>query len=272
MASPVLLNPELAEKLVRALESAQEVKRRHHFFIWLQGPFNALVPHTLPVCGAYQRQTRELVFEAFNNEYLPAATLAALTDSAAPTTTALARLWIDRGGRPLAVSLADVPYPPPGADREKLNTAGLTHWIVHGVARPFRPSDIESLFLFAEKADGSMAERLTMLELLMPHLHTIYQRVQVLERELRGPASGASPTASHLSKMRDTGRSQRITERERQVLSLMRDGCSNQQIADHLTLSALTVKNHVQSILSKLGASNRAQAVALAIATQLLDV
>lgn len=274
-SNPVLLNPELAEKLVKALESAQEVRRRHHFFIWLQGPFKALVPHSLSVCGAYQRQARDLVFEAFNNELLPAATLGALTDPAAPTTTALARLWVDRGGRPLAVALADLPYLPPAADQHRLMAAGLTHWLVHGVARPFRPSDIESLFLLAEKPTDSLSERLTMLELLMPHLHAVYQRVQVLERELGGisSASAVSSTAAGPSaQARKLGRSQRITERERQVLSLMREGQSNQQIAEHLALSALTVKNHVQSILFKLGASNRAQAVALAMSSQLLDL
>jgi DNA-binding CsgD family transcriptional regulator len=40
---------------------------------------------------------------------------------------------------------------------------------------------------------------------------------------------------------------------------------SNQQIGVKLGISALTVKNHVQKILRKLGASNRAQAVAIAM-------
>ena len=46
---------------------------------------------------------------------------------------------------------------------------------------------------------------------------------------------------------------------------------SNQQIADQLGISSFTVKNHVQKILRKLGARNRAHAVALAITHDLLN-
>jgi DNA-binding NarL/FixJ family response regulator len=59
--------------------------------------------------------------------------------------------------------------------------------------------------------------------------------------------------------------------REVQVLEHVRDGSSNQQVAAALTISPLTVKNHIQKILRKLGASNRAQAVARAMSVGLLD-
>lgn len=62
-----------------------------------------------------------------------------------------------------------------------------------------------------------------------------------------------------------------VTERERQILRWVRDGKSNQQIADVLGIGPLTVKNHIQKILRKLGAGNRAQAVAQALARNLID-
>lgn len=52
-----------------------------------------------------------------------------------------------------------------------------------------------------------------------------------------------------------------LTERELQVLRLMSDGSSNVQIGDELQISRHTVKSHVESILHKLRASNRVQAV-----------
>ena len=61
-----------------------------------------------------------------------------------------------------------------------------------------------------------------------------------------------------------------ITEREREILVWVRDGLSNQQISEKLGISALTVKNHVQKILRKLGAANRAQAVAKAMSMNAL--
>jgi NarL family two-component system response regulator LiaR len=55
-----------------------------------------------------------------------------------------------------------------------------------------------------------------------------------------------------------------LTGREREVLALMVKGLTNAQIADKITVSESTAKFHVRNILSKLGASNRAEAVNLA--------
>lgn len=55
-----------------------------------------------------------------------------------------------------------------------------------------------------------------------------------------------------------------LSERELDVLREIARGSSNQGIADLLVISVETVKRHVSNILSKLGAANRTQAVALA--------
>lgn len=51
-----------------------------------------------------------------------------------------------------------------------------------------------------------------------------------------------------------------LTPREREVLKLLADGCTDGEIARKLTIAESTVKNHVSSILSKLGVKNRTQA------------
>ena len=60
------------------------------------------------------------------------------------------------------------------------------------------------------------------------------------------------------------GRSLRLTERERQVLSLVAEGRSNQEIADLLVIAESTAKTHVKRILAKIDARDRAQAVVFA--------
>jgi len=54
-----------------------------------------------------------------------------------------------------------------------------------------------------------------------------------------------------------------LTPREREVLSLIGQGYSNQRIAEHLIIECGTVKNHVHNILKKLNASNRREAAAV---------
>ncbi len=55
-----------------------------------------------------------------------------------------------------------------------------------------------------------------------------------------------------------------LTERELEVLTLLAQGMPNKEIAAHLVISERTAKFHVSSIMGKLGATNRTEAVALA--------
>jgi NarL family two-component system response regulator LiaR len=56
-----------------------------------------------------------------------------------------------------------------------------------------------------------------------------------------------------------------LSRRELEVLELLVAGKSNPEIAEALTISLPTVKSHVSSILSKLGAANRAEAASVAV-------
>jgi NarL family two-component system response regulator LiaR len=62
-----------------------------------------------------------------------------------------------------------------------------------------------------------------------------------------------------------------LTEREKEVLRLMVEGLNNLEIADKLIVSRSTVKFHVSSVLSKLGATSRTEAVAIALQNRLVD-
>ena len=56
-----------------------------------------------------------------------------------------------------------------------------------------------------------------------------------------------------------------LTEREREVLSLVAEGYSNKLIAADLDICERTVKNHLTSVMTKLRASDRTHAVVIAV-------
>jgi DNA-binding NarL/FixJ family response regulator len=79
----------------------------------------------------------------------------------------------------------------------------------------------------------------------------------ITQRLLRNVAAGPPPE-------------EKLTEREREVVRLMAGGYSNKEIAHALGTAEGTVKNHVSSILSKLGVRDRTRAVLKALESGLL--
>lgn len=95
----------------------------------------------------------------------------------------------------------------------------------------------------------------------------VVQLSQSVSRILRGGTS-AAPDASPTSLPVDVAT---IPQRERDVLQLVVEGMSNKEIAGVLHLSAGTVKNHVSSILRRLGTTDRTHAAVLAVRHGLVD-
>jgi DNA-binding NarL/FixJ family response regulator len=69
----------------------------------------------------------------------------------------------------------------------------------------------------------------------------------------------------------NTGALAQLTEREREVAGLAAYGMSNDEIAGQLMISPATVKTHINRAMTKLGARDRAQLVALAYQHRLVD-
>lgn len=56
-----------------------------------------------------------------------------------------------------------------------------------------------------------------------------------------------------------------LTTREREVLALVAEGCSNKIVAAHLSIAERTVKSHLTKIMTKLQAADRTHAVVTAV-------
>jgi DNA-binding NarL/FixJ family response regulator len=79
------------------------------------------------------------------------------------------------------------------------------------------------------------------------------------------PSEVAGVVAEHLGQ-------EDLTQRELEVLRLVRDGNRNKQIADQLEISETTVNFHIKNILDKLQANDRTHAVTIAVRRGLLEI
>ena len=87
-----------------------------------------------------------------------------------------------------------------------------------------------------------------------------------------GGGTYLDPTAAAaLISQRHRQRSHALTQREREVLRLLADGNTNEEIGAELTISPQTVRTHVQKAMEKLGAGTRVQAVATALRQALIS-
>ncbi|WP_096189564.1 response regulator transcription factor [Evansella halocellulosilytica] len=96
-------------------------------------------------------------------------------------------------------------------------------------------------------------------------IRATYQGQSILEPEVTGKI---------MTKMRQTNvplLHEQLTEREMEVLKLMAEGKSNQDIADELYIALKTTKVHVSNILSKLEVHDRTQAVIYAFKHDLVE-
>ena len=150
---------------------------------------------------------------------------------------------------------------------------GLLHVDRSARARPLTDHDRDLLGLFAEGL-GFVFERTVCQEQLIGLKHRLEEQARsvgdlidgYLDADLLGPPMG--PPAGSTAGPRPappfpvSGPLAALTRRELEVLWHLADGESNHQIGARLFISAGTVKTHVKHLLNKLGAANRAEAVA----------
>jgi DNA-binding NarL/FixJ family response regulator len=94
---------------------------------------------------------------------------------------------------------------------------------------------------------------------LIETIHAVY------EGRKKIPPEVAAELAEHAT-------DEALSEREVDVLRLIAAGNSNKQIADHLFVAEATIKSRVTNILSKLGASDRAHAVTIALKRGIIEL
>lgn len=146
--------------------------------------------------------------------------------------------------------LTDVRMPPSNSDD------GLRAALAIRAAHPTQPVLVLSQYI----ADTYARELLTLPGgaigyLLKDRVNRIRDFAAALETVASGGTVIDSDVVQHLLSASRPGPLDNLTAREREVLGLMADGCSNADIATALTLTDAAVSKHIGSIFSKLGLS-----------------
>ena len=102
---------------------------------------------------------------------------------------------------------------------------------------------------------------------LAPALRSVMAGVCVLEGEVLSRSAamglGGGGSASGSGKVPRSAVFESLTEREYEVVEAVSEGLDNAEVADRLFMSEGTVRNHISSILAKLGLRNRTQVAVL---------
>lgn len=251
MDSLVTLNSVELERLLITIESSQQVHRRSQYFLWTQGVLQSFLPHDVLIFGHGEYGAPE-----FRCEVLARANVwegKARQSEIDGLVELMVENWQRNGHLPRLYQASGAGEGACGIG-EMLGRLGLGHALAHG-AKEF-PGESSGFFVFLRMPEVPGRRHAYFAEMLMPYLHTTLHRMLIAEKDT--PGRRAAPGL-------------KLSEREAEVVSLVRDGKTNQQIAEVLELSPLTVKNHVQNILRKLKVANRAQAVAKAVKSRLIS-
>jgi transcriptional regulator EpsA len=252
-AAPTVEMPSLNQieqlRFLRAIASAVEIRRRNQMFRWLEGEFQTVLPHRLMVATLVDSEGNALMIDRFSSAPIPSEVLQEICAEGNGLIADLGDTWFNSGARPLVLVPSSDRYVPFSTELGRL---GLRACAVHGVLDHNKTTG--SRFFFFGVPTDRPTHISYLLELLIPYLHTSLIRVSASDQD-----GGEAPGPALLS------------EREVGILQLIQHGKNNVEIAEALSISPLTVKNHVQRTLRKLGANNRAQAVGKAIAMRLLS-
>lgn len=232
------------DRLINVMQSANNVLTPSQFFAWTQGPLQTLLPHEIMICATAEGPAQELRLRYFTaTRYFKAEHFEAACNSRNGLIMQVISHW-KRTRKPCLVPLSSGA---PAYDPEweaMLHRLELRNMAAHGQIS--HQGGLNAWFGFF-RVPGMDHQTAHHLELLLPCITATYARMLSCET---GDSGQARAKVSPLSR------------REMQVLELVRDGCSNQVIAERLAISAMTAKNHVQNIRLKLKVRTRGQAVA----------
>jgi len=252
MSDAMVMDNAGRERILHVIEESLNVCNRFQFYRWAQGTLQGLLSHEMLLCVCGDLLSYRFKYSTFSCIDVDQNIIEKLTDPVDGALISIIETWLKSGRKPLCYAAG-----PGGAAEDpvttKLRSLGFGHALAHG-ARDISSNE-GSFFVLLQMPNAPETRHENLLDLLMPHLHMALYRI------LRWDG--------------DAGTTEVVPEsvfsaREAEVLNLIGQGKTNQEIGNLLAISPLTAKNHVHNILRKLRVTNRAQAVSKAHAARLI--
>lgn len=239
------LTDEECGHLSRILLASRRVTLRHHFFSWVHGPVQSLIPHEILLCGVADERGH-LLHERFTAcRYFKDDHYHRVIHPGDGLINLLSQEWQSHSEpRLIAAHQGEA-----GGWHARLTDLELKNIAFHGMG--WINGQIKGYASFSRVRVPFDSRLALFVDILLPHLLATLARV--LANESRAQTQSKRPTGL-------------VTAREVEVLTWVRDGKTNDEIAAILGLSMLTVKNHLRNAMKKLVVRTRGQAVAKAIA------
>jgi transcriptional regulator EpsA len=251
-----LLDPLELESLALNMDASLKVHARHHFFTWTQGLLQNLLKHELLICALRNVEPTSFHVDSFSTSPVEPALFSEAFRRDASLVPHLIKTWEDNYFQPVSWETENGSAFAGSALARELGRIGANVILAHGTYDVF--GKLASFFAFACQPGAVGPRQLCFVELMVPFLHLAWVRTQV-NRPAQG--AGVNPPGARV-----------LTSREQEILGWIHMGKSNIEIGTILTISPLTVKNHVQKILRKLNVQNRTQAVGKALALRILSI
>ena len=247
------LTAEESESLLRIIKATAKIDRHYDLFVLLQGEVQRFIPHQILISAWGDFRGSNLKLDVISP--IPGVRTGKLNGCGIERLLQdLFTRWVANGRRKILLNNAAAKPITSSVCNCPLHSAmrRMESLLVHGIHE--ERDQIDSLYVALNPGsivNGHGIERFfSLVDPLIAHIDAAFRKVAPLKSAATTAGANTSP------------RSEVLSAREHQIMRWLAEGKTNVGIAKIAGISSFTVKNHVQRIFSKLGATNRTEAVA----------
>ncbi|SCY60352.1 XrtB/PEP-CTERM-associated transcriptional regulator EpsA [Nitrosospira sp. Nsp13] len=246
------LSSDHLQRYARIIQEGIAVRGHLDLFRWLQGEVQHYLPHEIMLAAWGDFSSNFIRYDIVSA--LPGVRTVHLEPEVlSPLLRKLYNRWDELGRMACASSVRPDALYEDGGLQCSFGQAlqGMHSSLMHGISDKRGRHDC--LYVFFSSKDELDSTTLSAMEILLPYLDTALRRVAPLSY----PSCAGGVLLADSLESEDHG----LSERESEIMNWVKMGKTNAEIGSILSISAFTVKNHLQHIFKKLDVYNRMQAV-----------